>query len=77
MEIKYFSKLLVILLESPLSGDFRTREFVTNFSFKNRHKDMLLAITKVLFNEDEVLLLRARILMFIKRIDESLNFSII
>ena len=55
MEIKYFSKLLVILLESPLSGDFRTREFFTNFSFKNWHKDMLLAITKVLFIEDEVL----------------------
>ena len=55
MEIKYFSKLFVILLESPLSGDFRTREFFTNFSFKNRHKDMLLAITKVLFIEDEVL----------------------
>ena len=72
-----FFKLLVIVLENPLSGDLRTREFFTNFSFKNRHKDMLLAITKVLFNEDEVVLLHAGILMFIERIDKLINFSIV
>ena len=78
MEMKYFSKFLTILLESPLSGEFRTREFFTNFSFKNRHKDTLLAITKVLLNEDEGLLLHARILMFIEQnAKKSMHFLII